>query len=322
MMWKLNKLVRNVHNPHWWRETALPYIKRRVGNQVWTINALYYDLVNRSSWNIMEEDWDTLFLMDACRYDLWESADTPWDPSGHRISPNSYTVGFLQETFSNRKYPDTVYVTANPQAHIHLDSLFHREINVWDWGWNDELGTVKPEVIAEAVREAHETYPHKRILAHFMQPHFPFIGPCGRELTHRGYANTRAIAKGNDGKETISTIWDLLADEVISEKKVWNAYRENLEIALSEVEALSEGIDGKITISSDHGNLIGERMFPIPMKGYGHPPDVQKTELVKVPWIEINQGQRRKVVDGSISKTKRQPPTDVHSRLSQLGYVE
>lgn len=270
----------------------------------------------------MQDDWDTMFLLDACRYDLWKSIDTPWDTLEYRISPNSYTVGFLKDTFSHKVYNDTVYVTANPQAYIHLDSPFFQEINVWDWGWNNELGTVQPEIMAEVVHDAHIKYPNKRIFAHFMQPHFPFIGPLGQEMNQRGYKGTRDLAKGENEKEKSSTIWELLRENEISSGRAWEAYKENLEIVTTELRDLIRDISGKIVISSDHGNLMGERMFPIPIRGYGHPPNLLKTELVKVPWVEIETGHRRTIFGGDEKNRSKRIDADVYSKLADLGYKD
>jgi len=40
---------------------------------------------------------------------------------------------------------------------------------------------------------------------------------------------------------------------------------------------------GKSVITSDHMNLLGERLFPVPTKGYVHPIGLHKPELLKVP---------------------------------------
>jgi len=41
---------------------------------------------------------------------------------------------------------------------------------------------------------------------------------------------------------------------------VWEAYNENLDIVLTEIEALLDELDGKSVITADHGNLVGERL--------------------------------------------------------------
>jgi hypothetical protein len=41
--------------------------------------------------------------------------------------------------------------------------------------WDDETGTVRAETRTNAALEAAERFPHKRLVVHYMQPHYPFV---------------------------------------------------------------------------------------------------------------------------------------------------
>lgn len=45
-----------------------------------------------------------------------------------------------------------------------------------------------PDPVVEAAIAAHEAYPSKRLVAHFMQPHRPFVG---EERLHFGVCTTQ-----------------------------------------------------------------------------------------------------------------------------------
>jgi hypothetical protein len=104
---------------------------------------------------------------------------------------------------------------------------------------------------------------------------------------------------------------------------VWEAYNENLDVVLAEVEPLLGELSGKSVITADHGNLVGERLGPVPTRRkYGHPYGVHTEELVKVPWF---------VVEGDARKTVRaEPPVEgdgegisdaeLEDKLAALGY--
>jgi hypothetical protein len=100
-------------------------------------------------------------------------------------------------------------------------------------------------------------------------------------------------------------------------------YNENLEIAFEYVTELLNEVDGRVIISADHGNMIGERQGPLPTKRhYGHPWGVYTTELVNVPWHVIDDGERREVLKeppATVGK-KGQPDELVEQRLQTLGY--
>ncbi len=121
-------------------------------------------------------------------------------------------------------------------------------------------------------------------------------------------------------------IYDLIKKGELDKKSVWEAYEENLQIALKHVEKLIKSLRGKTVITSDHGNLFGERLFPFPVKRYGHPCGVYKKHLVKVPWLIIENGERKSIKisekaanEGQIDDSERET---IKQRLRTLGYLE
>jgi hypothetical protein len=178
---------------------------------------------------------------------------------------------------------------------------------------------VHPETVVEAAVDAHERFPNKRLIVHFMQPHFPFIGETGRQISAKGWST------GRDSVVSGETVWQQLRGEGDSPTPnldlVWTAYRENLDIVLSHVQRLLTAIDGKTVLSSDHGNMVGERLHPIPSRRkYGHYYAVYSPELLKVPWHVIESEERRKVVSEAPIDQEQQTDTVIEERLDALGY--
>jgi len=157
-------------------------------------------------------------------------------------------------------------------------------------------------------------YPNKRIIGHFMQPHFPFIGPTGKDIPHSGIKD-----------ETDLPLWHKVQfkRDGISEKIVWKGYRENLEIVLELIgDELLDQLSGKTVITSDHGNLIGDRTGPIPAKGYGHPSHLHVDPLLTVPWFEVPFEERRRITSDPPKEPDTVMETDeLNDRLEDLGYL-
>ena len=66
-----------------------------------------------------------------------------------------------------------------------------------------------------------------------------------------------------------------------------DGYIFNLNQVLYEVSGLIEYLSGRIIITSDHGELLGEdRLY-----GHGHPLPARK-ELIEVPWIILEKKGR------------------------------
>ncbi len=266
---------------------------------------------------VMDEDWDTLILLDACRYDMFADRVNLEGELQSRISLGSTSEEFLECNFGDGEFHDTVYINTNPYLpRLGLDDgTFHAVVDLLD-EWDSDLGTVHPQSVTKAARKAHTDFPNKRLIIHFMQPHIPFIGETGQQLAGEGW-NT------DDTDVNKKSIWSYLrsGDKEIDIDTVWKAYFENLEIVLSHVSSMISSLSGRTVISADHGNLVGERLSPIPTKQkYGHPYGVYTPELVKVPWFVIESDERRQVHADPPVDQQLQSDETIDKRLQALGY--
>lgn len=265
---------------------------------------------------VADEDWDNLIILDACRYDMFEEQNEIEGKLERRRSLGSESWEFLNTNFGNETFHDTVYVTANPHAPKLSSDTFHAVINLLESGWDSGLKTVHPETVVEATATAHDRFPNKRIIVHFMQPHFPFIGEFGEKLDHMGIDNP-----GTNNDETEKRhIWGSLGHGRVKTEDVWKAYRENLDIVLPYADELLDLLSGKSVITADHGNLVGEQIRPIPVRGYGHPRGLDVPELRNVPWLVVNTAERRSIVSEPPIESDDLEEQTVEDRLTALGY--
>lgn len=245
-----------------------------------------------------------------------------------RYSKGSCTPDFLRENFVDAgPFHDTVYVTANPMYRDELfsgDDLpgsFHATVDVWATAWDDTHGTIQPEAVADAAVEAIQKYPDKRHLVHFMQPHRPFIGDTGKEIdAQRGMA-TRGEVLDTAHSRAGERAWKLVDQDKLSPERAWRAYCENLEVALPYVQRVVDAHDGRRIVTSDHGNLVNEPRGPLRGRESGHPPRTWVEELVRIPWLVVEDGTRRAIVSEPPEVEVGQPSSNVQERLSDLGYV-
>ncbi|WP_121820806.1 alkaline phosphatase family protein [Halostella salina] len=265
-----------------------------------------------------DADWDNLLVLDACRYDMFERrADLPGRLE-RRESRASTTVEFLRANVDGRDLADTVYVTANPQLHQHRESIearFAAVVDVWrDDGWSDEHGTVLPETVTERALRAAEEHPNKRLVVHYMQPHYPFVGADadfdGGDFT--------------DAEADEENVWvQLLQGRLDADRSdIWECYDANLDRALPHVEEAMRELGGKTVVTADHGNMVGERAFPIPFREWGHPRGVYTPELVDVPWLVYEDGPRRAISESTPGERDAAADDVVAERLRDLGYAE
>ena len=270
----------------------MSWVKERVKQLLWRRNDGFY---------VMDEDWNHLIILDACRYDVFKAVLKEFDVKGKlekRVSRGSSTPQFLLENFGNGKYDDIIYITANPFVNHYLKGRFYKIIPVWDFGWNEDLKTVMPDKVYEAALKTLRRYGNeKRLIIHFMQPHEPFI-PLGKVDGITGFGNARLeVITGKVGKMPDRCIWDLVREGKFDRQLAIKGYVENLKIAMPYVVKLCKILDGRIAITSDHGEGFGERLFGfLPIRIYGHPQGVRVKQLVEVPWF-VCEGREKLDMD-------------------------
>ena len=214
---------------------------------------------------VMEEEWDYLIILDACRYDAFKTGNFLKGKLEKRISSGSGTPDWLQNNFTDY-YDDVVYVSANafvsPIKELgNFDSSEHffKLVPVYMTD-NVDAGVPTPEEVTEAAIDTAKRYPHKRMIIHYVQPHDPFIG------------KPRITAEDVNDKY-----------EYFNRKDSWEAYLGNLKRALKAVEKLVKKLKGNIVITADHGDMFGEWGL------HRHYDGIYFKKLVEVPWFIINK---------------------------------
>lgn len=306
------EIAENYDDTFWWRQR---FYHRVVGP---VTKVLADDGIN-----IMNEDWDNLLVLDACRADTFEriiDVDT-FDDYERKISPASATPEWMQINFADRSFGDTVYVSGNPWVSKIAPEGFHDINNIWiddydidqtqldDAATLTEVGipfeeTVSAERVNKSALQTAEEYPDKRMIVHYLQPHAPYVG-------NRDGSTKKTVPSCHPG--------DDLRRGVVSKERMLKLYEENLAYVWHHANKLAAELDGKTVITSDHGEMFGERLFAgLPFRGYDHPIGLHASELVTVPWA-IFDGDRREITDDGTSEVT--VDTDVaDDRLRDLGY--
>lgn len=268
-------------------------------------------LRRRSGVDIMDQDWDNLIILDACRYDMFSELNEINGNLSAAISKGSSTIEFLQKNFQDEQYNDTIYISANPQVQKHnIDIKFYDRVRLWETHWDDNLRTVRPSDVVNETLSINQENPHKKLIIHFIQPHYPFIGKKGKQIEHKTVTGDGIIYEDRNRDD----VWTKLERGNLSKKLVWEAYLENLELTLPHVENLVNNLVGKSIVTSDHGNALGRWGL------YGHPGRKYIEELVKVPWLVIDDSTRRQITSEKIYKQSDIDST-VNERLKELGYA-
>lgn len=280
-------------------------------------------------WNVFNEEWDLLIILDGCRvdalkevsdeYSFVNEVDARWSVGANS---NEWLVNTFNETFLD-EVSNTAYVTSNPQAitvfekglsnnhsggrvrpakrRLKRYSLnqpvesddFYNFIPLYmpseDYG---NIGFPSPRAVTDnVIKIDRSSDPPPRIVAHFMPPHTPFI------------------ARMVDGEIELS--------DDIRNPRSFEAYLDNLRWALDEVALLLENVNrNKVVISADHGWAFRFR----PVRGT-HPIGGFAPDVRRVPWAKTtatDNGSYNPDISDKVEDSKSIPHEEA---LEALGYL-
>lgn len=312
----LSEVAENYEDGYWWRERLQ---NRVVGPTLATIHGT-------DGVDVVDRDWDNLLVLDACRADMFEQvigADR-FDEYRRVQSRGSSSPEWMRKNFQGDSFGDTVYITANPWISKVAPNAFHDIVNIWLRERNIEqkdlhdavalgdLGvppgtTVTASQVNEVVREVSDTYPDKRLIIHYFQPHAPCIGrPDG-------------TVKNDDELDIDLHPGPTLKNGVVTHEEVWGAYEDNTEYVYHYAEKIAKELGGRSVISADHGEMFGEWLWPFPMRGYAHPSGLRHPKLIRVPWAVFEGENRREIREEDVGEHEVDEE-EIDERLRDLGY--
>ncbi len=277
----------------------------------------------------LESEWDYCLVLDACRYDVFSRIydDYLVGTLEKRRSIGSSTPEWASRTFTGSH--DIAYFSGNPFINdlgIALDELkwgascdyewtanehIEEVVDVWDHGWNDNLGTVPPESLTSSLQEHDDLVDRAdRTVVHYMQPHAPYLSRGSGQKLKRIQSGIRKQGEGENGTAggILSSVGDrirpkvesvLEGSQLVQKSGLWleldpldvvrngtreaamDLYEENLRIVLESVADLIPKLDGRVVVTADHGEAFGEEGV------WEHHIETHIPPLVEVPWLEV-----------------------------------
>jgi hypothetical protein len=246
----------------------------------------------------MDERWDIALILDACRYDAFKEVYMEYLSSGRlekRIGASD-TFDWLHSVFNGNGTKDIVYISAHPGINgrgitwgdFNAKGTFYKVYDAWLDAWDWDLGSSPPDKVAKIAEKAVADNPKRRIVVHFMQPHFPYRNaPCpstyfdlrctkrnaelgmvlerllrsliaaldiGLPRFRMAYWKLKKLLQLNFLEDLNEIYW-----REYSLKDLKRFYKDNLEWVLESAGALVEKFsDERIVITADHGEAFGE----------------------------------------------------------------
>lgn len=290
-------------------------------------NQLYSDAYTETL-DVIKKDWDNLIIFDGCRYSLFQEHSDMSGSLSPGISQGAHSNEFMKNTFWGRELHDTVYVTSNPWSEEIDDDVFFLTKTTY----SDEIRGGKarlPEDVAQLAVETFNKYPDKRYIIHFMQPNNPYVGPKAKQyrkelLEEEGVLCTEMGTPGSEGvtpKRTVQHLRRALRRGYISKERMMDVYSENLEIVTRHAEKVIAELGGKTALTSDHGDMFGERLPPLRVKEYSHWEGIYTDYLREVPWLVMTAENRREIKSENPIGREKIDDESVKEHLETMGYL-
>jgi hypothetical protein len=234
-----------------------------------------------------DQKWEVCIIFDACRFDLFKKYNILNGVLEKAYSPGSSTSEWFLKSFKGRYFPNITYISANPMVSNvlvkkRLGKLpFNKIIDLWKEGWSEEKGTVLPSIVNEVAQNIINKSDDK-VIIHYLQPHYPFIGKYSLQDENMKKFRER-IWKNKDKDDYQSSPWAEAKRGSLDLMKLIKAYESNVEFILKETKEFISSLSKNVYVTSDHGNAYGT------FGAYGHPSNFHIPETIEVPLLKIVQ---------------------------------
>ena len=219
-----------------------------------------------------QDEWDICCVLDACRYDVFSKVNTIEGQLKEVVSVGYNTANWSAQVIGG-EHRDTIFVSANAwHSRYHtqekLRKTFFKHVTPWKDKWNEDLRTVLPDEMTNLGIELRKKYPQKKLILFYIQPHDPFIADGHGNIMSKTYAWMR------DYRERGVPMGEMKRH-----------YENNLKFVLTSIERLVANVSGRILVTADHGEGLGE--FGVL---YSHKGGWLPTNL-KIPWF-LTEGKK------------------------------
>lgn len=246
----------------------------------------------KPGFNLLNDEWDLAIILDTCRPDALSEVSSEYafiDNISTRYSIGSATPEWLANTFTTDQAAECAeigYIAGNPYVEAVFENRVSPLHDTYNWNMPDTYHPAYPDDFAfidyvcypdiewgghpPASYVTNQTiYRHRnskvdRLIAHYIQPHAPYIGHA-RESNHDHLSEfERRPFKYLRRTDNINRVWD--------------AYLTELKCGLDEVEVLLNNVHAdNVVITADHGEAFGE------WNAYKHRSGMLHHKVRKVP---------------------------------------
>lgn len=231
---------------------------------------------NHEGFEVMDEEWDNLIVLDSCRYDAFKEVNHIPGKLEKKTSQGTTTIQWLNQNFTEY-YDDIAYLSTVNFVHPEKPSEANYQTkpfnaqehfsvieNITDGDGIEKGKHLDAEQTTKKALEFSQKHPEKRKIIHYTPPHLPFI--TSKYVKQHNYDTYEQYLR-----------------EGYTWKQLKKEYKETTKKTLQEVEKLTQQLEGKTIITADHGEAHNEYYIK------NHPHSIYIKPLTEIPWLEVEK---------------------------------
>jgi hypothetical protein len=250
-------------------------------------------------------DWETLVIFDSFRYDYFtdEYKKFPYinKESVKKVeSPGSATPEAAPKLFPE-KYNYNLY-SANSVVHTKgfidgwdAENSFNNISKIKSSAHNETRFTPSPQDEINFIKNNKDIINEEKSVLWLMQPHTPYFGDVQLNITDDGIDNEKIKDSNGAIQDGVKYLFR-------------RSYRGNVREALWIATAVIGELEGKVAITSDHGELLFDRTAQGADSlrgrrgGLGHYSGSLHSKLKSVPWIKVNATNHKSIYEMDVER--------------------
>lgn len=310
--------------------------------------------------DFLEEDWDLLLVLDACRYDLMKAVEDEYDfieNVDRKISnashsrewihktlmeedPNSFLerlrtkVGiarnpddndYIGQRYTTKAHPDLAYITWNHFSRLLDEDQFYLLDEVWHYAWDDNRRTLEPRPMTDRTIAVGRERDPGRIITHYMQPHTPFLERIRHREKEYSAPDDRPISevfKGGDIDNGMDGEGDGMSEFTMLQQGLVE-YEDLWDMYLENLRWVLDDIEILLdNIDAEKVVITADHGNALGEFGcYGHRPYTPIDGVKAVPWV-VTSATDEGTHEPEFERTDDTVESEtVQNRLEDLGYI-
>ena len=239
--------------------------------------------------NLTKLKWDNLIILDACRYDIFKEVNDIEGDLFEAWSPGSDSEETIKATF-NKYIPASTCIAGNPHLALYnVPRCFNIMFHAYQHCWDESKWEISDECITKAGVAASREFPNNKLVVWYMKPHIPYHHLNKEHIKSIKTLHTHGMWEQANKWDSLQKFYIAYFNKIpaVDRSAVLKVlYKSNLIYVLEWVKLLLKELSGTTIISSDHGEMLFDRVNGVQQLGHAHGKDFDLLHRIPLLYVK------------------------------------